>query len=57
MGRYAREGQKTAKCFRCGYLIPISSHRVRILLKTRRLEVAKETVKRCKEKIGFRGHF
>lgn len=54
--RYARIGQKSAKCFGCGGRIVLSSHNIRILLKTRDVNEAIEAVKRYKEKAGFRRH-
>ncbi|MCW4019745.1 MAG: DUF1922 domain-containing protein [Candidatus Bathyarchaeota archaeon] len=55
--RYARAGQRTAKCFECGYKIPLSAGKTRILLRTRRVEDAMEAVKRYKEKNRFRRLF
>ena len=38
--RYAREEQKTAKCFKCGYRMNIDPFKIWILLKTARGDVA-----------------
>ena len=48
--RYAKEGQKTAQCLRCGYKIPLNPLKVKILLRTRSREAAVEAVKRFKVK-------
>jgi len=50
--RYGREGQKTAKCFSCGFIIPLIPLKTRILLRTESLRIAKETVNKYKMKRG-----
>jgi len=44
--RYAREGQKTARCFECGYQIPLDPTKVRILA---RLEKSREAIAAVQE--------
>ena len=53
--RYARESQKTAKCFRCRHMIQLRNHRMRILFRVKKVVEAKETVQKLKEKAEFRG--
>ena len=48
MPRYAREGQKTAKCFYCGFQIKISSIKIRILARTEDSRTAREIVEKLK---------
>lgn len=48
--RYAREGQKTAKCLRCGYQIQINPYRIRVLAKAKNVKEAIELVKLFKIK-------
>ncbi len=48
--RYAREGQKTAKCLRCGYQIQISIRKIRVLARVRDVRKAVELVKLYKVK-------
>ncbi len=49
--RYSRSEQKNAKCFGCGYQIPIKSFKVRILLRTDSRSEAVKAVKDYKMKI------
>lgn len=53
--RYAKESQKTAKCLRCGHTIQIRNHRMKVLLRTRKVAEAREVVQKLKEKSKFRG--
>jgi len=53
MPRYAREGQRTAKCFSCGFQISLEPSRIRILLRTENSRIAREAVEKYKEKIRF----
>jgi len=48
MPRYAREGQKTAKCFYCGLQIKISPTKIRILARTEDPRTAREIVEKYK---------
>ena len=48
--RYAREDQKTAKCFFCGFRIPLDPRKTRILHRVGSLRVAREIVEKYKEK-------
>ena len=50
--RYAREEQKTAKCFKCGYRMIIDPFKVRILFKTARRDVAIAAVQKHKMRRG-----
>jgi len=54
MPRYAREGQKTAKCFYCGFQILLNPLKIRILLRTESSRIARETVEKYKEKSRLR---
>lgn len=49
--RYAREGQKTAKCLKCGYQIQISPQKIRILARAKDTRDAVEIVKVLKAKL------
>lgn len=51
MVRYAREGQKTAKCLRCGYQIHITPQKVMILARAKDARDATEIVKMLKAKL------
>ena len=53
--RYAKEGQKTARCFTCDYQTSLDSHKTRIFLKTESRKQAIEAVKRYKMEIGSSG--
>jgi len=55
MPRYAREEQKTAKCFSCGFQIPLNPRKIRILLRTESSRIAREAVEKYKEKIRLHG--
>lgn len=46
--RYAREGQKTAGCFECGYQIRLDPTKVRILAKAEKSKDALEAVQELK---------
>lgn len=46
--RYAQEDQKTAKCFACGYQIPLYHTKVRILAKTESSKEARAVVQKMK---------
>lgn len=46
--RFAREGQKTAICFKCGYQIPLDPPKVRILAKAERSREAIAAVQELK---------
>jgi len=46
--RYAREGQKTARCFECGYQIPLDLSRIRILARVERSREAVSAVQKLK---------
>ena len=50
--RYAREGQKTAKCFECGYQIPLDPTKVRILAKAEKSREAIAAVQELKMRQG-----
>jgi DNA-directed RNA polymerase subunit M/transcription elongation factor TFIIS len=50
--RYARESQKTAKCFGCGYQILLEPTKVRILAKARRSKEAIAAVQELKMQQG-----
>ncbi|MEM1586231.1 MAG: DUF1922 domain-containing protein [Candidatus Bathyarchaeia archaeon] len=49
--RYAKEGQKTAKCLRCGYQIQIRPNKIAILARAKDASEAVETVKILKVKL------
>lgn len=49
--RYAREGQKTAKCLKCGYQIQIHPSKVVILARAKDAREAVEIVKFLKAKL------
>jgi len=49
--RYAKEGQKAAQCFRCGFRIPLGSPKTRILVKTRTVDEAIEAVRSYKMRL------
>ena len=53
--RYARESQKTARCFTCGYRVPIDPARIRILFKTEKSEEAMAAVQNYKMRRGKKG--
>lgn len=46
--RYAKEGQKTAKCLKCGYQIPLDPTKVRILAKAEKTRDAIAAVQEIK---------
>ncbi len=50
--RYAREGQKTARCFGCGYQILLDPTKVRILAKAERSKEAIAAVQELKMREG-----
>jgi DNA-directed RNA polymerase subunit M/transcription elongation factor TFIIS len=50
--RYAREGQKTAGCFECGYQISLEPTKVRILAKAKRSKEAIAAVQELKMRQG-----
>ena len=50
--RYAREGQKTARCFKCGYRMTIDPSKIRILFKTARVKEAIAAVEKYKMRHG-----
>jgi predicted RNA-binding Zn-ribbon protein involved in translation (DUF1610 family) len=50
LARYAREGQKTAKCLGCGCQIQISPQKVKILARAKNVGEAIEIVKSYKVK-------
>ena len=52
--RYAREGQRTAKCFECGQTVPLEFGKTRILLRVGNARDAVEAVKTYKMKIQNR---
>lgn len=49
--RYAREGQKTAKCMKCGYQIQVNPRKIKVLAKARDAREAVEAVKVFKAKL------
>ncbi|RLI13486.1 DUF1922 domain-containing protein [Candidatus Bathyarchaeota archaeon] len=57
MPRYAREGQKTAKCFYCGLQIRISSARIRVLARAEDSRTAREIVEKYKARKISHGKF
>ncbi|MFQ6081724.1 MAG: hypothetical protein ACE5OW_08660 [Candidatus Bathyarchaeia archaeon] len=50
--RYAREGQKTVRCFKCGYRTTIEPSKIRILFKTTRIKEAIAAVEKYKMRRG-----
>jgi len=50
--RYAKEGQKRALCFKCGYQIPVDLRRIRILYKTAKREEAIIIIQQLKMEQG-----
>ena len=50
--RYARNGQKTALCFKCGYRMTINPFKIRILFKTAKIEEARAALEKHKMKRG-----
>jgi len=54
MIRYAKHGQRTAECFRCGFKVKLESPETRILLRTERMAEAIEAVKRYKMRLHIR---
>ncbi|RJS90189.1 DUF1922 domain-containing protein [Candidatus Bathyarchaeota archaeon] len=50
MPRYAKEGQKTAKCFFCGFRIPLDPRKTRILFRVESSRAAREIVEKYKER-------
>jgi hypothetical protein len=48
MPRYAGEGQKTAKCFYCGFQIRLDRAETRILRRVETLRAAREAVEEYK---------
>lgn len=53
--RYAKEGQKTARCFECGYQIPLDPTKVRILAKAERSKEVIAAVQELKMRRGKTG--
>lgn len=51
MVRYAREGQKTAKCLKCGYQIRMGISEVRVLTRAKDARDAVEHVKLYKARL------
>jgi len=49
--RYAREGQKTARCPGCNYQIRIDPEKIRVLVKVRDVRDAIEIVKAYKARL------
>ncbi|MCX8171182.1 MAG: DUF1922 domain-containing protein [Candidatus Bathyarchaeota archaeon] len=49
--RYAREGQKTAKCLRCNYNIQITPEKIRILARVEDVKDAIDIVKAYKARL------
>lgn len=49
--RYAREGQKTAKCLKCGYQMHINPQKTRVLARAKDVRDAIEIVKMLKTKM------
>ncbi len=45
MIRYAKEGQKTAKCLKCGYQIQVNPYKIRVLARAKNVREAIEIVK------------
>ena len=43
--RYAKEGQKTAKCLGCGYQIQINPYKIRVLARAKSVREATDLVK------------
>ncbi|MEM1581111.1 MAG: DUF1922 domain-containing protein [Candidatus Bathyarchaeia archaeon] len=43
--RYAKEGQKTAKCLRCSHQIQINPQKIRVLARAKNVKDAVELVK------------
>ena len=52
LGRTVEAKQRTARCFGCGYRMPITPLKIRILLRTGIKDRAIEAVKRYKVKAG-----
>ena len=50
--RYARKGQKTALCFKCGYRMAVDPFKIRILFKTARIEEAIAALEKHKMRRG-----
>ena len=50
--RYAKEGQKTARCFECSYQISLDSTKVRILAKAEKSRDATAAVQELKMRQG-----
>ncbi|UCE43945.1 MAG: DUF1922 domain-containing protein [Candidatus Bathyarchaeota archaeon] len=50
--RYAKEDQKTARCFECGYQIPLDPAKVRILARVDKGRDAISTVQELKMRQG-----
>ncbi|MBS7639096.1 MAG: DUF1922 domain-containing protein [Candidatus Bathyarchaeia archaeon] len=50
MVRYAREGQKTARCLKCGYQIQIDAQKIRILARAKNVRDAIDLTKIYKAK-------
>ena len=50
--RYAREGQKTARCFECGYQVPLDPTKVRVLAKAEKSKEAIAVVQELKMRQG-----
>lgn len=49
--RYAKEGQKTAKCLKCGYQMQIHPDKIVVLARAKDAREALETVKILKVKL------
>ncbi len=52
--RYAKEGQKTARCFKCKYQVPINPRRIKIVYKTDSREQAIIALQKLKMKQGMK---
>jgi len=50
--RYARESQKTALCFKCGYCMTVDPFKIRVLFKTTRAEEAMAALEKYKMRRG-----
>lgn len=53
--RYARKGQKTARCFKCRYRVPIDPQKIRIVYKTDRRQQAIAALQELKMRRGMNG--
>lgn len=50
--RYAKKGQKTARCFKCGYRITVDPAKTRIIAETKGVQEAIVAVQEYKMKHG-----